>query len=503
MSKKSKGSHPKSAANVTAEPGVQNHMQGLAAHLPTGCGWLVGSRSQTGMTIVHLAVTPTEEVEQAEETTGRRSAMSLNKLDVAWMMEHYHQILRLLPGGIEIIGAFLVDSDDALQNNERKNQIQQIVKALNQANSALEQDYVILLCDKATKKSRYQLHGSEPAPKVASHDLVLEEHALKWQKLEGTFLLDLPYAFGSEETAQLLDSKIETALASLENSLDHCLVLFDSTLRTNSEFLDRSIIPRTTTKSSKGKKGHKHQAGHDDSDEDDYNDDDGEDVKTHKIQLLIPDELESIAGDEDCIVSDKHSRLKMVGKMGVNCYVHPKITVGEAIEAVRTDIKRSLKGRCQLHCDSLVGEETKGTERLEVPALHEPPRRIMVKLPTSGVWISDYLYPGENCEDSIESVEELFGFRPFIDHIDDELELVASPREALNSTDAEEKAPPPPASPIRPSATVAARCGPVLLLASVGVAVLALALSYYFINYGSPPADLEQTMEDVKEKIEL
>lgn len=253
---------------------------------------------------------------------------------------------------------------DVFQDNERKNQIQQIVKALNKANSGLEHEFVVMHCDKTTKKARYQMHGAKAELKIPVHDLKLEEQPLKWQKLEGTFLLDLPYAFDSDETAQLLDSKIDIALAPLENSLDHCLVLFDSTLRPNSEFLDRSIIPKTNTKSSKGKKGQKHKHQEDESDLDDYEDDDGEEIKTHKIQLLIPDELGSITSDEDCLITDKHSRIKIVGKMGVNCYVHPKVTVAEAIEAVRTDIKRSLKGRCQLHCDSLVGEETKGTERL-------------------------------------------------------------------------------------------------------------------------------------------
>ena len=63
--------------------------------------------------------------------------------------------------------------------------------------------------------------------------------------------------------------------------------------------------------------------------------------------------------------------------------------------------------------------------------LHEPPRRILVRLPLAPVCISDYLFPGETPYDSNDSVEEIFGFKPSIEDFDDELEIVASPGEAM------------------------------------------------------------------------
>ena len=63
--------------------------------------------------------------------------------------------------------------------------------------------------------------------------------------------------------------------------------------------------------------------------------------------------------------------------------------------------------------------------------MHEPPRRIHVQLPFSDVCISDYLFPGETPYDSNDSVEEIFGYKPKIEWMNDELELVAAPKETL------------------------------------------------------------------------
>ncbi len=49
-----------------------------------------------------------------------------------------------------------------------------------------------------------------------------------------------------------------------------------------------------------------------------------------------------------------------------------------------------------MHCDVLVGEDV---EASNIPVIHEPPRRVFTRLPgTSGLTVSDYLYPGEGRE---------------------------------------------------------------------------------------------------------
>lgn len=45
---------------------------------------------------------------------------------------------------------------------------------------------------------------------------------------------------------------------------------------------------------------------------------------------------------------------------------------------------------------------------LAAACIHEPPRRVLIKLPNSTVKLSDYLFPGEGHQETIISVQELF-----------------------------------------------------------------------------------------------
>ena len=70
----------------------------------------------------------------------------------------------------------------------------------------------------------------------------------------------------------------------------------------------------------------------------------------------------------------------------------------------------------------------------QVPVLHEPPRRVLIKLPNSEIAVSDFLFPGESTEASAKSFVEMFGFVPELEDLDDEQELVASPKQVVVSS---------------------------------------------------------------------
>ena len=103
----------------------------------------------------------------------------------------------------------------------------------------------------------------------------------------------------------------------------------------------------------------------------------------------------------------------------------------QATKALKMDILRTFQARLEMHCASLVGDEIQGDE---LPILHEPPRRVNIKLPYTPITVSDFLFPGETQEESVKAVEEMLGFTPNFEHLDDELEIVASPQHIRVST---------------------------------------------------------------------
>ena len=67
--------------------------------------------------------------------------------------------------------------------------------------------------------------------------------------------------------------------------------------------------------------------------------------------LIQPDDVE---------ILDVSSRMRLSGRMAIRAFLHPRATVAEAVEAIKTDLLKSLNARCEMPCDSLVGEEVRG-----------------------------------------------------------------------------------------------------------------------------------------------
>ena len=162
-------------------------------------------------------------------------------------------------------------------------------------------------------------------------------------------------------------------------------------------------------------------------------------------------------------------RLKVAGKLCSRSYLAPGTTVLQAKQEIRRDLLRSLRTRFAMHCDTMQQEEGEEEEKRIV---HEPPRRVFVSLdpPELGVAISDYLYPGEGSEDCINNIKELFGWNISEDNIEDDVEIVASPRDT--------RGPPPPVDNTRNKRAKL----PLAAVASLGMAALAVGIAYFTIG---------------------
>ena len=93
--------------------------------------------------------------------------------------------------------------------------------------------------------------------------------------------------------------------------------------------------------------------------------------------------------------------------------------------------------------------------------------------------VSDYLYPGEGSEDCVGNIKELFGWEISEDRIEDDVEIVASPRDT--------RGPPPPGH--QAQARAGGRRLPLKAVVSLGVAAIAVGLAYF--TMGEQEADIE------------
>ena len=131
-----------------------------------------------------------------------------------------------------------------------------------------------------------------------------------------------------------------------------------------------------------------------------------------------------------------------------------------------------------MHCETIQQEKEEGAEE-EKRIVHEPPRRVFVQVQPAelGISVSDYLYPGEGSDDCINNIKELFGWEISEDNIEDDVEIVASPRDTR---------PPPPPEALRQQK----KRIPLAAVASLGVTAIAVGLAYFSMS-GNPDQDME------------
>ena len=379
----------------------------------------------------------------------------------------------MLPGGLQVLGILLIDSNEIGNSSSQlafKKKIEKLLRSIETVNrktsfvaaeeSNCEVSQYVMHVNKTTKTFNMQMaqiqldvngnvcQSTEMKWKQSYKVAASEDNitAGPWQVVKANFVLDYPVVFSPDQTEGLtLSGKVDIALEEVKKSISTAIILFDGMKRVHSSsghYLDPSKkMPNASKKDggkkSKGKSSRKHQ-NQDDSEHEASSETEGR-VKEYTADIL----LNTFSTAEDCeeshdVTADSGSRLRFCGKMCVRVYMRPSATIKEATNAIKEDILRSLRARLEMHCDSLVGEETKGTEKEEMPIVHEPPRRCLIGLPqkaddgndeasleADSVMISDFLFPGETSYDSIESVQEVFGFPPSISSMDDDQELVA------------------------------------------------------------------------------
>ena len=373
----------------------------------------------------------------------------------------------MLPGGLRVLGILLVDGTEVTNSTEtfafkkRVEKMLENVETINRKTAVVSPNnqggditMYVLNVNRASNFVKLQTvqfqvdstgnicKGAEVKWKLSAFKQASEDgiNGSPWQIVKANFILDYPVVFSPAQTEELtLSGKVDVALKKINDSVSNSTVLFDGMSRVhnfNGNYLDPTIKESAPSKKDGGKKSKGKSSRRQRQETEESQDEPEQRTKEYTADILIGD-CSSMNDDE--ITADAESRLKLGGKMCVRVYMRPKATITETSNAIKEDILRSIRARLEMHCDSLVGEETKGTEKEDTPVVHEPPRRCLIGMPhgrpgiedfenlpeADSVMISDFLFPGETSYDSIESVREVFGFEASIARMDDDQELVA------------------------------------------------------------------------------
>ncbi|KAL3282871.1 hypothetical protein HHI36_006030 [Cryptolaemus montrouzieri] len=316
---------------------------------------------------------------------------TLSDVNDLWLADHAKQATRMLPGGMFVIGVFLVTDTDILAASfpvHLKSLLSQLNKTLSAeylyGNTDNNEKIILNYClkTKSIKCKSFEVATSSVKPA----EIKFTEDRNKWIKLECRYELDETYFLENNNHEVDLKKHMNIILKDVNNNLKSSVILYDGEVKNEDEILDSFSKKKKILRSSK--------ISYTDSE--------------HDCKPITVTILQSCNEKfTDISIKSTDNQIKIVGQIVSNVWLNPAISFKIATASIVQDIMRSLSTRLEMHWDSLIEEEHKEDSN----SIHEPPRRVMITLPQSGITVSDYLFPGEGAEEAKNSVEEILDIK--------------------------------------------------------------------------------------------
>lgn len=387
-------------------------------------GLILGQSTGQKDYIVHLTKTPPPQKKNVVEETLISPATNVQHdtadnyikcvedIKETWVADHAKHVTKMLPGGMWILGIFIVGPEDIINNNNNIQKLRSIFITLDKHlshNKYLhgnnKEEKLILILNSITQTytcKSIDIHGKE-APKPV--ELKLQNKSLKWHQLEVLVDFDKLFFIPANKDPKTLRKQLLEILNAISDMIDSTIIVIEDKIWTENEAIETiSNMKENTSPKTKEKKSNK---------------------KALQIDLYIP--CKRKYSNSDISITPCSASIRLVGQLVSRTFVHQKACIEEAILAVKQDIIRSLASRLEMHWDSLIEEENGSPE--ENITLHEPPRRVLIALPESKVTLSDYLFPGEGPQEALLSLQELLDLEVQESNVQKDIEIQADPTE--------------------------------------------------------------------------
>lgn len=371
-------------ADETLLPYIQN----LAKPDTCTVGLILGQTSASKDFVIHFAKTPpSQTVDKIKKPN--ESINTITKIeDVSdySVADHAKHATRMLPGGMYVLGIFVVSTEDLLTPFHAKIRtiLCQIHKQLSASpylfgNQESPEKLILNYCvpTKLFTCKSYNVITSSVKPA----EFKFQPKAMKWNQLECKYDVDQTFPIFQGRYDWTLKKHLQAVLETINNQFTPAVFVYDNEIRNSDETLE------SLGKKKKSKNLNK----------------DKNDSKAIQVSIFLPCDNKELK--EDLEITGCGGFIRIMGQVSSKLWLYPRMTVQEASQAVVEDIVRSLTSRLEMHWDSLVDEESGSSD--DTNSLHEPPRRVLITLPANKVMLSDYLFPGEGPHEALTSLQEL------------------------------------------------------------------------------------------------
>uniref|UniRef100_A0A8B9Y3U0 Protein odr-4 homolog n=1 Tax=Bos mutus grunniens TaxID=30521 RepID=A0A8B9Y3U0_BOSMU len=403
-------------------------------------GLLIGQCSSQKDYVILATRTPPKE-EQNESPT--HSKAKLDNLDEEWATEHAHQVSRMLPGGLLVLGVFIITALE--MGSEFQNTLRRLVFAVEKSvnkkrlwNFTEEEvsERVILHFCSSTKKifcRTYDIHDPKSSAKPADWKYQNGLSA-SWLSLECTVYINIHVPLSTTSVSYTLEKNTKNGLARWAKQIENGIYLINGQVK-------------------------------------------DEDCDLLEGQLLNSDHR-STAMVQICSGS-----VNLKGAVKCRAYIHSnKPKVKDAVQAMKRDILNTVADRCEiLFEDLLLNEipEKKDSEK----EFHILPHRVFVPIPGSTVMLCDYKFGDESAEEIRDHFLEMLDRMIQIEDLEIAEEIntacISSSMDteaSLDNTDDEQ-----PKQPIKTTIVLKIQQN-IGVIAAFAVAALAAGISFHYFS---------------------
>ncbi|XP_033293891.1 protein odr-4 homolog isoform X2 [Orcinus orca] len=426
-------------------------------------GLLIGQcSSQKDYVILATRTPPKEE----KDESSKHSKAKLDNLDEEWATEHANQVSRMLPGGLLVLGVFIITTLE--MGNEFQNTLHRLVFAVeksmnkkrlwNFTDEEVSERVTLHFCS-STKKTfcrTYDIHNPKSSAKPADWKYQNGLSA-SWLSLECTVYINIHVPLSTTSVSYTLEKNTKNGLIHWAKQIENSIYLINGQVKDE----DCDLLEGQK----KSSRGNTQAINH------------SFDVRV-LTQLLLNSDHRSTATVQICSGS-----VNLKGAVKCRAYIHSnKPKVKDAVQAMKRDILNTVADRCEiLFEDLLLNEipEKKDSEK----EFHILPHRVFVPIPGSTVMLCDYKFGDESAEEIRDHFIEMLDHMIQIEDLEIAEEInTACVSSSMNTeaswdnTDDE-----PPKQPIKTTIVLKIQQN-IGVIAAFAVAALAAGISFHYFS---------------------
>ncbi|XP_058395844.1 protein odr-4 homolog [Diceros bicornis minor] len=426
-------------------------------------GLLIGQCSSQKDYVILATRTPPKE-EQNENL--KHPKTKLDNLDEEWTTEHANQVSRMLPGGLLVLGVFIITTLE--MGNDFQNALRRLVFAMeksmnkkrlwNFTEEEVSERVTLHICS-STKKifcRTYDIHDPKSSAKPADWKYQNGLSA-SWLSLECTVHINIHIPLSATSVSYTLEKNTKNGLARWAKQIENGVYLINGQVKDE----DCDLLEGQK----KSSRGNAQATNH------------SFDVKV-LTQLLLNSDHRSTATVQICSGS-----VNLKGAVKCRAYVHSnKPKVKDAVQAVKRDILNTIADRCEILFEDLLMNEIPEKKDSE-KEFHILPHRVFVPIPGSTVMLCDYKFGDESAEEIRDHFIEMLDHMIQIEDLEIAEEIntaclssFMNTEASLDSTDNEQ-----PKQPIKTTVLLKIQHN-IGVVAAFAVAVLAAGVSFHYFS---------------------